>query len=129
MNTGVRPRGPPNGPAQDGRPGEDTPNGGTGQGGGMSRAEKFEDEKRRIIETCFAKKDTDGSGKLLPLWIGEPRQMVDAIHFVRSHEILRSFNCAPVLTGKNYSAVVQYLDLRFEFASLFKANEVCASSH
>ncbi|KAL8783463.1 MAG: hypothetical protein Q9213_004600 [Squamulea squamosa] len=27
----------------------------------MSRAEKFEDEKRRIIESCFNKKDADGS--------------------------------------------------------------------
>lgn len=29
---------------------------------GMSRAQKFEDEKKRIIESCFAKRDTDGSG-------------------------------------------------------------------
>ncbi|KAI9750245.1 MAG: hypothetical protein M4579_006547 [Chaenotheca gracillima] len=29
--------------------------------GNMSRAERFEDEKRRIIETCFAKKDDKGS--------------------------------------------------------------------
>jgi len=28
----------------------------------MSRAEKFEDEKRRIIESCFGKKEPDGSG-------------------------------------------------------------------
>ncbi|KAL8710745.1 MAG: hypothetical protein Q9220_004763 [cf. Caloplaca sp. 1 TL-2023] len=27
----------------------------------MSRAEKFEDEKKRIIESCFSKKDADGS--------------------------------------------------------------------
>ncbi|KAL8803419.1 MAG: hypothetical protein Q9223_006317 [Gallowayella weberi] len=27
----------------------------------MSRAEKFEDEKRRIIESCFSKRDADGS--------------------------------------------------------------------
>ena len=27
----------------------------------MSRAEKFEDEKRRIIESCFGKKEPDGS--------------------------------------------------------------------
>lgn len=27
----------------------------------MSRAEKFEDEKRRIIGSCFNKKDNDGS--------------------------------------------------------------------
>jgi hypothetical protein len=30
---------------------------------GVSRAEKFEDEKQRIIQSCFAKKDTDGSSK------------------------------------------------------------------
>lgn len=29
----------------------------------MSRAEKFEDEKRRIIETCFGKKEPDGSSE------------------------------------------------------------------
>jgi len=28
---------------------------------GMNRAEKFEDEKRRIIESCFAKVDPDGA--------------------------------------------------------------------
>lgn len=35
---------------------------GPGYGRDMSRAEKFEDEKRRIVESCFNKKDTDGSG-------------------------------------------------------------------
>ena len=30
----------------------------------MSRAEKFEDEKRRIIESCFGKRETDGSSML-----------------------------------------------------------------
>ena len=38
------------------------PGGGPGYGRDMSRAEKFEEEKRRIIESCFNKKDTDGSG-------------------------------------------------------------------
>lgn len=28
-----------------------------------NRAERFEDEKRRIIDSCFAKRDEDGSGK------------------------------------------------------------------
>ena len=28
---------------------------------GMTRAQRFEDEKRRIIESCFSKKDPDGS--------------------------------------------------------------------
>ena len=32
-----------------------------------TRAEKFEDEKRRIVETCFAKKDEDGSRTLGPI--------------------------------------------------------------
>lgn len=30
----------------------------------MSRAEKFEDEKGRIIESCFGKRETDGSSML-----------------------------------------------------------------
>jgi hypothetical protein len=29
--------------------------------GRVSRAERFEDEKRRIIESCFSKRDEDGS--------------------------------------------------------------------
>ena len=37
---------------------------GAGSGAAASRAERFEDEKRRIIESCFSKKDQDGSSKL-----------------------------------------------------------------
>lgn len=29
--------------------------------GSMSRAEKFEDEKKRIIQSCYSKKDNDGT--------------------------------------------------------------------
>lgn len=29
----------------------------------VGRAEKFEEEKRRIIDSCFGKKDDDGSSK------------------------------------------------------------------
>ncbi|KAH9907592.1 exocyst complex component Sec3-domain-containing protein [Xylariomycetidae sp. FL2044] len=36
-------------------------NGGAGFGRDMSRAERFEEEKRRIVESCFNKKDVDGS--------------------------------------------------------------------
>lgn len=36
---------------------------GAGSGAASSRAERFEDEKRRIIDSCFSKKDTDGSRK------------------------------------------------------------------
>ncbi|OBT68490.1 hypothetical protein VE03_02839 [Pseudogymnoascus sp. 23342-1-I1] len=34
---------------------------GSGSANGAGKAEKFEDEKRRIIESCFSKKDPDGS--------------------------------------------------------------------
>ncbi|OAR01746.1 hypothetical protein LLEC1_06306 [Akanthomyces lecanii] len=34
---------------------------GAGSGAAASRAERFEDEKRRIIESCFSKKDQDGA--------------------------------------------------------------------
>ncbi|KAF7558480.1 hypothetical protein G7046_g5673 [Stylonectria norvegica] len=34
---------------------------GAGPGAAANRAERFEDEKRRIIESCFGKKDVDGS--------------------------------------------------------------------
>ncbi len=33
----------------------------------MSRAERFEDEKRRIIDSCFSKTDDDGSSMAAPL--------------------------------------------------------------
>ena len=32
-----------------------------GANGGMTRAERFEDERRRIIESCFSKADESGS--------------------------------------------------------------------
>ena len=60
-----RMRGPPNGsPAgQQQRAGLEARNGSSAYAGTtMSRAEKFEDEKRRIIESCFGKKEPDGSG-------------------------------------------------------------------
>ncbi|KFY22294.1 hypothetical protein V493_06710 [Pseudogymnoascus sp. VKM F-4281 (FW-2241)] len=34
---------------------------GSGSANGVNKAEKFEDEKRRIVESCFSKKDPDGS--------------------------------------------------------------------
>ena len=34
----------------------------------MSRAERFEDEKRRIIESCFSKKDSDGSSTFISVY-------------------------------------------------------------
>ena len=58
-----RQRGPPNGPA--GLDVRSTSGFVPGIDGGMSRAERFEDEKRRICESCFNKTDTDGQGKLL----------------------------------------------------------------
>ena len=30
----------------------------------MGRAERFEDEKRRIIDSCFNRRDDDGSSRL-----------------------------------------------------------------
>ena len=79
-NLGQRYRGPSNGAqigpgprlGQDIRngsaaPGIDLPsasNAGYPPGAQMSRAEKFEDEKKRIIDSLFSKKDPDGSCKL-----------------------------------------------------------------
>jgi hypothetical protein len=37
--------------------------GGPGAAAATSRAERFENEKRRMIESCFNKKDVDGSRK------------------------------------------------------------------
>jgi exocyst complex component 1 len=39
----------------------------------MSRAERFEDEKRRIIDSCFGKRDEDGSCEIT--W--SPRDLLD----------------------------------------------------
>ena len=60
MSSRDRPRGPP---PTDPRRGGDPRNGGFAAPGGgtMSRAEKFEDEKKRIAQSSFAKKDSDGT--------------------------------------------------------------------
>ncbi len=85
-NTTQRARGPPPPMGPDSRPVQDQRNGNSMNsasvyssstdrnnsgplGTQMSRAEKFEDEKRRIIETCFGKKEDDGSSELLRLSI------------------------------------------------------------
>lgn len=73
---GQRPRGLPNGLVPGARPVQDHRNGSNMSatstasandsrnpaGQGMSGAEIFEDEKKRIIESCFDKKEADGSG-------------------------------------------------------------------
>ena len=58
-------RGLANGPPADSAsgPSQDSRNGGGAAPVTMSRAERFEDEKRRIIESCFGKKDADGSSR------------------------------------------------------------------
>ncbi|KAL6717652.1 hypothetical protein ACLMJK_005567 [Lecanora helva] len=78
-NPSQRPRGPSNGAplGPGGRPVQDQRNASTmssasglaqpprsdrgNAGSPMSRAEKFEDEKKRIIQSCFGKKEPDGS--------------------------------------------------------------------
>ncbi|KAF3482885.1 vegetative cell wall protein gp1 [Arthroderma uncinatum] len=64
MSSRDRSRGHPSAsPHQDRRAGGEMRNGsGTMHpSSGSSRAERFEDEKRRIIQSCFSKKDADGS--------------------------------------------------------------------
>ncbi|KAM5429391.1 GTP-Rho binding exocyst subunit [Microsporum canis] len=65
MSSRDRSRGHPTGasPRQDRRGGGEMRNGSGPMNppSGSSRAEKFEDEKRRIIQSCFSKKDSDGS--------------------------------------------------------------------
>jgi hypothetical protein len=46
-------------------PGGVNGNKGSNASSAMSRAEKFEDEKRRVIESCFSKTEPDGSSKNL----------------------------------------------------------------
>lgn len=64
MNGPDRSRVPPGEipPQRDPRRGAESRNGGhAGSGDGASRAERFEDEKRRIVQSSFAKKDSDGA--------------------------------------------------------------------
>ncbi|KDB25668.1 hypothetical protein H109_02500 [Trichophyton interdigitale MR816] len=65
MSSGDRSRGRPAGasPRQERRGGGEMRNGSSPMhpSSGSSRAERFEDEKRRIINSCFSKKDADGS--------------------------------------------------------------------
>lgn len=42
------------------------------------RAERFEDEKRRIVDSCFSKKDTDGSRKLT----SNPRAIANSVYAI-----------------------------------------------
>ncbi|KAJ5084715.1 hypothetical protein NUU61_009294 [Penicillium alfredii] len=62
--------------------GRDRPRGGDtrhGAGdGSMSRAEKFEDEKKRIVQSCYSKKDNDGT--LVESYITHVRITEDAAH-------------------------------------------------
>ena len=48
------------------RGGQAVPDVANNANGGMSRAERFEDEKRRIIESCFSKKDQDDACMDIP---------------------------------------------------------------
>ncbi|OOQ88268.1 putative Exocyst complex component Sec3 [Penicillium brasilianum] len=77
MNGRDRPRPPA---TNDARRGADPRNGsGSGSGdGSMSRAEKFEDEKKRIIQSCYSKKDNDGT--LIESYITHVRITEDAAH-------------------------------------------------
>jgi len=40
--------------------------GGVNGNNGMTRAERFEDEKQRIIQSCFGRMDDDGACKSCP---------------------------------------------------------------
>ncbi|KAI9781904.1 MAG: hypothetical protein M1835_004160 [Candelina submexicana] len=80
MNVAVpvqRNRAQTNGSGSGGRPSTETQ---TSAGGAsfLSRAERFEDEKRKIIESCFGKTDPDGS--ILESYITHIRIVEDAAH-------------------------------------------------
>lgn len=60
LNTGPRQHGRAPSESRNGYQGSVNTNVGAGMDG-MTRAQRFEDEKRRIMESCFSKKDTDGS--------------------------------------------------------------------
>ncbi|KAJ6129987.1 hypothetical protein N7512_002767 [Penicillium capsulatum] len=73
MNSRDRPRQPP---PSDPRRGTDARNG--AGDGSMSRAEKFEDEKKRIIQSCYSKKEADGT--LVESYITHVRITEDSTH-------------------------------------------------
>jgi hypothetical protein len=63
----------------------------------MTRAEKFEDEKRRIVESCFAKRDADGACKQSPFLLRVYRvHSLTMRKQMRSH-ILRIFASSKML--------------------------------
>ncbi|OAX85102.1 hypothetical protein ACJ72_00515 [Emergomyces africanus] len=82
MNGRDRPRGLPSNlsPPGERRPMADVRNGSGPNTGtvGMSRAERFEDEKRRLVQSCFGKQDVDGS--VLESYITHIRITEDAAH-------------------------------------------------
>ncbi|KAL6232312.1 hypothetical protein BDW75DRAFT_217955 [Aspergillus navahoensis] len=81
MNGHDRPRGPPGDPIPQRDPRRRAESRGGGLGGpsdGASRAEKFEDEKRRIVQSCFSKKDSDGA--LVESYITHVRIMEDGAY-------------------------------------------------
>ncbi|KAJ5278869.1 hypothetical protein N7478_004241 [Penicillium angulare] len=72
MSARERPRPPPSGDPRRG----DARNG-SGDGS-ATRAERFEDEKKRIIQSCYSKKDTDGT--LVESYITHVRIVEDSAH-------------------------------------------------
>ncbi|KAL4777035.1 exocyst complex component Sec3-domain-containing protein [Aspergillus nidulans var. acristatus] len=81
MNGHDRPRGPLGDPVPQRDPrrrAESRAGGHGGPGDGASRAEKFEDEKRRIVQSCFSKKDSDGA--LVESYITHVRIMEDGAY-------------------------------------------------
>ena len=68
LGPGARPpqdlRNGSNASSSSGMPNGNDRSGSGSQLSGAERAERFEDEKRRIIETCFSKRDPDGTSQL-----------------------------------------------------------------
>jgi hypothetical protein len=59
------PRGPPSRPSTGGQRGPPSTTSSSSTPSGMSRAERFDDERRRITESCFAKVDDQGQRQYL----------------------------------------------------------------
>ncbi|KAF2110567.1 exocyst complex component Sec3-domain-containing protein [Lophiotrema nucula] len=88
MDGNPRPRGPPNGLPSNRRPSNESRRPPGAPGGppsvssstpsAMSRAERFDDERRRITESCFAK--TDDQGQLIESYITHIRVQEDAAY-------------------------------------------------
>ncbi len=78
----------------------------------MSRAEIFEDEKKRIIDTCFSKRDEDGSSKCLVWQPPSSSARAASLRYVSSRSCITeppSNRCVVLKTYITHIRILEYL--------------------